>query len=93
MHKVTVMNKELKQEIPDIFVPQSQTLLDALRINGSSISYGCRGGGCGMCKVQIPEGPFERGKCSKSVLSDTERNANYTLACKTYPRGDLKVYI
>jgi CDP-4-dehydro-6-deoxyglucose reductase len=55
------------------------------------ISSACRGGGCGVCKVKVVEGQFERGKCSKTALTDEERSQNYTLACKTYPRSDMTI--
>jgi ferredoxin len=52
----------------------------------------CRSGGCGICKIKVIDGQFERGKCSKNVLPDEERN-NYSLACKTYPRSDMVIAI
>ncbi|WP_328702336.1 2Fe-2S iron-sulfur cluster-binding protein [Alicyclobacillus suci] len=75
-----------------VFVCDDQeSLLDAARKQGIKISFGCRGGGCGMCKVKVQSGYFERGVSSKAVLPDEERVLNYTLACKTYPRSNLCV--
>jgi ferredoxin len=52
----------------------------------------CRSGGCGICKIKVIDGQFERGTCSKNALPDEERN-NYSLACKTYPRSDMVISI
>ncbi|WP_082129842.1 2Fe-2S iron-sulfur cluster binding domain-containing protein [Aneurinibacillus tyrosinisolvens] len=68
-----------------------QSLLDAARMQGIKIPFACKGGGCGICKINIEEGAFERGPSSKEVLPDTERALKFTLACKTYPRSDMKV--
>ncbi|MDM5196753.1 2Fe-2S iron-sulfur cluster binding domain-containing protein [Fictibacillus enclensis] len=72
---------------------ESESLLDAARQQGFNISYACKGGGCGICKIKIEDGNFERQACSIDVLPDTERAMNYTLACKTYPKSDMKVLI
>lgn len=72
---------------------EAQSILDAARSQGVKISWGCNGGGCGMCKIKVEAGNFERGTSSKAALPDEERALNYTLACKTYPRSDIKVSI
>jgi CDP-4-dehydro-6-deoxyglucose reductase len=72
----------------------SEDLLTAARKKGVFIiPTGCLGGGCGMCKIKIVEGQYERGKCSKAVLNDAEREEHYSLACKTYPRSDMKIKV
>ena len=88
MFKVRITDAE-----QDITCSGSQTLLDAALRQGTRIPYACKGGGCGMCKIAIEAGEFERGASSKDVLPDEERRMNYTLACKTYPRSDMKVRI
>lgn len=75
----------------DFWCLQEETLLDAACRQGIFIPYACKGGGCGMCKIRVVEGNYERGLCSKAVLSDPQRVEHYTLACKTFPRSDLKV--
>lgn len=91
MYKVKVRNQDgIEQELQ---CQENQTLLDAAQIHGVKIKYACKGGGCGLCKIQVNEGSFERGKCSKAVLPDSERELNYTLACKTFPKSDLSVVI
>lgn len=53
----------------------------------------CRSGGCGVCKIKVIEGQFERGICSKNTLPDIDRENNYSLACKTYPRSNMVISI
>lgn len=70
---------------------RTEDLLTAACRQGIVIPVGCRGGGCGMCKIQVTDGMFERGMSSMSVLSEEERKENYSLACKTYPQGDIRI--
>ena len=72
---------------------RTEDLLTAARRQGVAIPVGCRGGGCGMCKIRVTEGMFERGTSSMAVLSEAERRENYGLACKTYPQGDLRIHV
>ncbi|GED16870.1 hypothetical protein AMI01nite_48610 [Aneurinibacillus migulanus] len=44
-----------------------------------------------MCRIKVVKGTFTLGICSKAVLSDRDREANYTLACKTYPSSNMEV--
>lgn len=39
-----------------------------------SIKRGCRGGGCGLCKVRVVEGSYELGKTSVAVLPGMKGN-------------------
>jgi CDP-4-dehydro-6-deoxyglucose reductase len=66
-----------------------EDVLTAARRNFVPIPVGCRGGGCGMCKLRVVDGDYEMDICSKAALTEGERKQNYTLACKTYPRTDL----
>lgn len=75
------------------FGENGESLLDTLQKHNVKIPFACRGGGCGLCKVKIEAGEFERGPSSKEVLPDKEREMNYTLACKTYPKSEIKVRI
>ncbi len=68
-------------------------LLVAARRSGINIPVGCRGGGCGMCKILVLEGEYEQGVSSKAVLPDIERQQRYSLACKTYPRSNLHIRV
>ena len=53
----------------------------------------CRSGGCGVCKIKVSMGEYERGICSKKTLPDEDRVNNYSLACKTYPKSNMVISI
>lgn len=89
MHQITVQYLENMEYI----CSEEQDILGAATRSLVRIPSACRGGGCGLCKIKVIEGQFERGKCSKNALNDEERNKNYSLACKTYPKSDMVIAI
>ncbi len=56
-----------------------------------AIAVGCRGGGCGFCKIRILSGEFEAKKMSVKFLSPEEREEGYALSCRVFPRSDMNV--
>ena len=69
----------------------TESVLDGAQRNGVKIPNACKGGGCGLCKIKVESGEFERGRCSMAVLPNDERALNYTLACKTFPKGNMEI--
>lgn len=70
----------------------SSTLLagmEALARRG--IPVGCRGGGCGVCKVLIESGAVHTEKMSRSHVSVQEQAEGYVLACRAYPLSDVSL--
>jgi ferredoxin len=63
--------------------------MEALARKG--IPAGCRGGGCGVCKVQVESGPVRAAKMSRACISAEEERQGLVLACRAYPQGDLKL--
>ena len=57
------------------------------------IPVGCRNGGCGACKVRVTAGSYQTRKMNRAVLSAPEETEGCVLACKTYPRSDIAVYV
>ncbi|WP_338448301.1 2Fe-2S iron-sulfur cluster binding domain-containing protein [Niallia oryzisoli] len=72
---------------------ETESVLDGAQRNGVKIPYACKGGGCGLCKIRIENGEFERGPSSVAVLPHDERERNYSLACKTYPKGNIQIQL
>jgi ferredoxin len=74
---------------------EQQSLLhgmEATRIIGSAIRCipaGCRGGGCGQCKIRVVEGDYWCKKMSAKHIDDAAREKGFVLACRCYPRSDL----
>lgn len=83
-YKVVIREKE-------IAVRENETILNASQRQAGGIFVGCKGGGCGMCKVKVVSGHTLDGIASKSVLSDDEHSAGYRLACQSMPITDMVV--
>jgi ferredoxin len=70
----------------------AQSLLGAMEALGrKGIPVGCRGGGCGVCKVRIDVGRVHTEAMSRACVSAQERRQGFVLACRAYPRSDLTV--
>lgn len=70
--------------------PEGERVLVAMeRSGGADIGVGCRGGGCGICRVRIVDGAHQLGKMSKAHITDEDARAGYALACRLYPLGPL----
>jgi ferredoxin len=73
---------------------ENQSLIEAQRRSGLAlIPYGCRGGGCGRCKIRLLSGEYSCGRMSRAHLTEKEARQRYVLACRTYPRSDLCIDI
>jgi ferredoxin len=57
------------------------------------IPVGCRGGGCGVCKVRVLQGVYHTRKMSRACISDEEELRGVVLACKLFPESDLRVKV
>lgn len=57
----------------------------------SPISVGCKGGGCGVCKVQVLEGQYKHKPMSKAHITNEELEQGVVLACRITPTSDLTV--
>lgn len=57
------------------------------------VQVGCRGGGCGVCRVQVTEGRFETGTMSGAQITPADRQRDIVLACQLFPRSDLSVRV
>ncbi len=69
-----------------------ETILEALRRCGYAYRWGCRRGGCGVCKVDLLQGEVDyRRNVSELVLSATERDGGVALSCRARPRGDVTI--
>jgi ferredoxin len=69
-----------------------QSVLVAMeRLGKNVIAVGCRGGGCGACKVRVLSGEYTCGRMSRAHVSEQEQAQGYALSCKLYPLSDLAV--
>jgi ferredoxin len=69
-----------------------QTLLGGMeQLGRKGIPVGCRGGGCGICKVRIEAGRIRCDRMSRSHVTAEEQAQGYVLACRAYPQSDLQL--
>lgn len=70
-----------------------RVLLAMERCGAGDIGVGCRGGGCGICRVRVLEGNYTTGKMSTAKVSESDREAGFALACRLFPTGDLVIAV
>lgn len=64
------------------------------QLGRSEIPMGCRGGGCGVCKVQVlAQGSYHTGKMSREHVSIEDEAKGICLACKLVPDGPLQLRV
>ena len=67
-----------------------QSLLTAMEgLGRKGIPVGCRGGGCGVCKVRIEAGTVRCERMSRAHVSVEEEACGHVLACRAFPVSDL----
>ena len=68
-----------------------QNVLQAMEQLGNRvIPVGCRGGGCGVCRVQVlGNGRYRTGKMSRTEITMDDEQNGICLACKLFPEGNL----
>ncbi|MFC1578774.1 2Fe-2S iron-sulfur cluster-binding protein [Pseudomonadota bacterium] len=58
-----------------------------------AIPVGCRGGGCGICRIRILEGVYEAKKMSRKHIPEQDQARGIVLACRVYPRSELAIEV
>ncbi|MGR8918307.1 MAG: 2Fe-2S iron-sulfur cluster-binding protein [Gammaproteobacteria bacterium] len=68
-----------------------QNVLAAMeRLGHRGIPVGCRGGGCGICRVQVlGDGRYRTLKMSRAQVPEVDQARGVCLACKLIPESDL----
>lgn len=91
--------KEYKMTIVDINTTitckEGESILEAMGRQGlRSIVYGCYGGGCGQCVVEIIKGTFiGLKKMSRAHISEEDERRGRVLACCVQPTSDIDVQV
>ena len=68
-----------------------ETVLAAILRSGASVMFGCRGGGCGACKMRVSSGQVDHGRCSAAVLLEEEKTRGWFLSCQARALSDLTI--
>jgi propane monooxygenase reductase subunit len=69
----------------------NEPILQAAIRQGINLRYGCKHGGCGMCKALVIEGDVDNEEASSYALLDFERQQGFSLLCCAYPESDVTV--
>lgn len=89
MHTVTIEDNDSSYRCSD-----SQTLLEGMENLGKKgIPVGCRGGGCGVCKVQVLSGTYTKRVMSREHVSVEEEAQGYVLACRVKPTSAVTLQV
>ena len=56
-----------------------------------AIKVGCRGGGCGICRIRILSGEFESKKMSVRHVTPDQVKEGMALSCRVFPRSDMVI--
>lgn len=63
------------------------------QLGNRGIPVGCRGGGCGVCKIKIIEGTATRKRMSRAHVSADDEANGIVLACRVFPTSDMSVVV
>ncbi len=84
----------IEDSVERVSCPDDDNVLRAMEVLGrKGIPVGCRGGGCGVCKVQVTDGAYRTRKMIRACLRSDEEAAGVLLACKLLPDSDLSVKV
>src|SRR3546814_11107203 len=57
----------------------------------SAVPVGCRGGGCGICRIHVLSGPYHSLPIDRNRISETDEATGILLSCRLTPQGDLAI--
>lgn len=86
-HHITVM---VDGDVVAVACSETTPVLDALAtVYRGTIVSGCRGGGCGVCRVIVHAGEHRCGPMSRTHVTSDEARTGVALACRLFPQSDL----
>lgn len=74
--------------------PAGTPLIDIAEASGADLTFGCRSGSCGTCRVRLGEGASacsERTSEERDYLEGLDAPADERLACQVVVHGDVAV--
>jgi ferredoxin len=73
---------------------EDQHLLSGMEALGrKGIPVGCRGGGCGVCKIEITSGQYTKRVMSRDHVTVEEEASGCVLACRVKPQTDISLRV
>ncbi|PKO31626.1 MAG: ferredoxin [Betaproteobacteria bacterium HGW-Betaproteobacteria-7] len=73
--------------------PTESLLAGMERLGRKGIPVGCRGGGCGVCKVEITSGSYAKRVMSRDYVSVEDEAVGRVLACRVRPTSDITLRV
>ena len=75
--------------------PTGRNVLKAMeQLGRKGIPVGCRGGGCGVCRVQVMgNGLYSTGRMSREQVPVEDEEKGICLACKLFPEDNLRLKV
>lgn len=74
--------------------PERNVLKAMEQLGRKGIPVGCRGGGCGVCRVQVTgDGHYRTGKMSREQVPVGDEEKGICLACKLFPKDNLRLKV
>ncbi len=71
-----------------------QSLLVGMESLGKKgIPVGCRSGGCGVCKIKVVEGSYQKRVMSREHVSEEDEAEGCLLACRVVPNSDVRLKV
>ena len=88
-HKVFIEDTQEEYRCRD-----DQHLLAGMEALGrKGIPVGCRGGGCGVCKIEITSGQYTKRVMSRDHVTVEEEARGCVLACRVKPLSDISLKV
>jgi ferredoxin len=85
-HNISVKNKDTNRDCVE-----DKNLMDSLSKQADLAPKGCHNGACGVCKIKVHSGEFEKLKMNRKHITEEEEMNNIVLACKTFPKSDMEI--
>lgn len=85
-HNILVKNKEKERACSE-----DKHLMASLSVCTDLVPRGCHNGACGVCKISIHSGEYEKLKMNRKHISEEEELNNIVLACRTFPKSDMQI--
>jgi ferredoxin len=96
MARITLRTSEDQHDADGVVLESrpGECILDTMRRVGWTHRFGCRRGGCGVCRVTVVQGTtHDAALVADAVLSPEDRSAGVRLSCRAVPDTDLVVLV
>jgi len=88
---IPIFRVEIRPMLASFDCAGDESLLEGAAKCGLHLFSNCQRGECGSCKVRIKSGQIKLEPFMLSALSMAEIDADYTLACRSFPRTELVI--